>query len=117
MQDHTPLSGVPDDGDVALQLAEWKKSGAVNVQVAVATPDRSSVSVMLQATVAEAEVVLIAAGEKLNPVRSGAVVSQTARTGDHDTAENSTAASEKPSRERRWDMVGPSLRFRTGSIR
>jgi hypothetical protein len=76
--DQTPFKGVPDEGDVALQLALWVKSGAVKVHVALATPDRSSVSVMLQLTVAEAEVVLIDEGEKLNAVRSGAAVSHTA---------------------------------------
>lgn len=78
VHDHVPFARVPDDGEAALQLARWKKSGAVKVHVALATPAGVSVSVMLQVTVCDASVVSIDAGEKLNAVSAGGAVSHCA---------------------------------------
>src|SRR5262245_12574907 len=66
-------------------------SGDVNEHVALATPDRLSVSVIVHVTFCAAAVVLIAAGVKLNAVSAGAAVSQSAGTRDHPRAVEKTA--------------------------
>ena len=54
------------------------------MQLGLVTPASASVSVMLQVTVCAADVVLIEDGVKLNPVSTGAVVSQSAHPGNHE---------------------------------
>jgi hypothetical protein len=104
-QDQTPLSRVPDAGAVELQLALWTKSGAVKVHVALDTPDRSSVNVMLHVTVCEASVVSIVGGEKLNAVSTGAAESHWARAGDHAAATRTRKATESTRSEGLLDMA------------
>jgi hypothetical protein len=49
-QDHVPFCRVPVVGAAAVQLCWWRRSGDVNAHVAVATPARASVSVMVHVT-------------------------------------------------------------------
>jgi hypothetical protein len=81
LQEYVPFVEVPDEGTVAVQLRVGKKAGDWNEHVASVTPARSSVIVMLHATVADPAIVLMEVGLKLKPVRLGAVVSQSANAG------------------------------------
>src|SRR6185369_2169421 len=63
------------------QLAVRWKLGDWNMHPAVATPERASVTVIVQVTFAEAAVVLMALGVKPKAVKAGSAVSHWARAG------------------------------------
>ncbi len=79
--DQTPFRAVPDVGVVASQLSSTNAPGGVKPHEALVTPERLSVNVMVQVTFAGPAVVLTAFGTKVNAVRTGAAVSQTAKAG------------------------------------